>query len=63
MSGLWTFSMSTMRQVAAIGITVIAFLFEDKKKNFWSLVFIFIASLFHVSAMLALLYFIVRKYQ
>lgn len=61
MSGLWTYPMSTMRQAAAIGLTVIAFMFEDKRKNFLCLLFIFFASLFHISALLALIYFLVRK--
>ena len=46
---------------AAIGLTVIAFMFEDKKRNLLCLLFICIASLFHISALLALVYFVVRK--
>ena len=61
MCGLWTYPMSTMRQAAAIGLTVIAFMFEDKKRNLLCLLFIFLASLFHISALLALVYFVVRK--
>lgn len=61
MCGLWTYPMSTMRQAAAIGLTVIAFMFEDKKRNVLCLIFIFIASLFHISALLSLVYFFIRK--
>ena len=61
MSGLWIYPMSTMRQAAAMGLTIIAFMFEDKKRNIFCLLFIFIASLFHVSALLAFVYFVVRK--
>lgn len=61
MSGLWTYPMSTMRQAAAIGLTVIAFIYEDKKRNYLCLLFILIAAFFHISALLALVYFIVRK--
>lgn len=46
---------------AAIGLTVIAFMFEDKKRNLLCFLFICIASLFHISALLALVYFVVRK--
>lgn len=61
MCGLWTYPMSTMRQAAAIGLTVIAFMLEDKKRNLLCLLFICIASLFHISALLALVYFVARK--
>lgn len=61
LGGYWTFSMSTMRQATAMGLTVIAFMLEDKRKNILSLLFIAIAMTFHVSALIALMYFVARK--
>ncbi len=50
--GFFAFSLSGLRQTAAIGITIIAFIFIKKKKILPFIIFVFIATLFHNSAVI-----------
>lgn len=59
MAGYWTYPMSTMRQAAAMGIVILAFL--DEKKTLRCIWLILLASTFHVSALIAFLYFAALK--
>lgn len=61
MSGAWVYPMSTMRQAAAIGITVIAFLLDNRKMAWLSCILILIASLFHISSLIAFIYLLLQK--
>ena len=59
LSGYWTYPMSTMRQAAAMGIVVIAFLNKDKIMR--SILLILLASTFHISALISFLFLIALK--
>ncbi len=56
MNGLFTFPMSTIRQSIAMGITTSAFLLYKKGKKLWCILLILVASCFHVSALICLLF-------
>ncbi|MDE7136023.1 MAG: EpsG family protein [Muribaculaceae bacterium] len=53
--GLFMFSMAGLRQVVAMGIALIGFLLLMKKKDIWFFVLVWIASLFHGTALIFVL--------
>ena len=50
--GLFQFSLSGIRQTIAVAITILSIELIKKRKLFWFLVFVFLATQFHKSAML-----------
>lgn len=59
--GWLTYSMSTMRQAVAIGLTIIAFLFEKKNKKIMFFLFSALAISFHNSTFIIFIYYIFLK--
>lgn len=59
--GWWTYPMSTIRQSVAIGLTIIAFLFEEKNKKLPFIICILLAISFHNSTFIVLVYYIITK--
>lgn len=58
--GLWTYPMSTMRQAAAIGLTVAGFMYEDQHKRIKCVLCLIVAAMFHISALITFVYLILR---
>ena len=59
--GWWTYPMSTIRQSVAIGLTILAFLFEEKNKKLPFISCILLAISFHNSAFIVLIYYVITK--
>ena len=59
LSGSWTYSMSTMRQAAAMGIVIIAFLYINRPIKCF--LYLLLAATFHVSALISFLLYFVSK--
>lgn len=58
---IYSFTFSGLRQAIAMALTWIAFIFLIKEKNFWYLIFTFLATLFHASAICFILGFFIYK--
>lgn len=59
--GWLTYPMSTIRQSVAIGLTILAFLFEEKNKKIAFISCILLAISFHNSTFIVLIYYIIRR--
>lgn len=59
--GYLNFSMAGLRQTMAMGLLIVSFLILQKKRYFWSIIICLIASLFHITSLIFLLYLLFTK--